>query len=549
MSALTDRLLELVPDLRLHREVDDDREVMIYGSPGTGKSTSLIKILDAHIQAGLPMDQMLVNAFTRNATAELRRRLSSQYGITDIEMSWVRTIHSSCFNLLQLRPEQTVSMHLLKEFGEASGYRFQGVLSQRNIDDPYAVGSIQTFGDWCYTAEELRRALLLTPAQIVTKLRHANPTDTAWGEKEAAHFSQSYAGWKKDGGMVDFADMLELVLAHRLRPPVRWIFLDECQDLTPAQWSVVSMWKEGAERLLAWGDVDQSIFSWAGSLPSEVWNRPGHQLFLSHSYRLSSVVHAEAQRIIRRIPAAERAPEGWTPHYTGGVVDRLFGWADRPEGGEDLAQRITASGDASWLMLVRNRAFAEPIRNVLTDAAIPFRDRTSMAGIPKADSPRGQAIKVAADLHAGRVVRGGTLRLLMRQVYAGQWDNDKTSWGRSYSLVDLIEAGAQPRLVQEIATDPLGAIRMEPHERAYLKRVARRSGLDALLAVPCVEVSTIHGAKGEEADHVAVSTSMTRRTYQGYQENHDDEDRVFYVAATRAKKTLTWIVDGQGFRL
>jgi superfamily I DNA/RNA helicase len=43
---------------------------------------------------------------------------------------------------------------------------------------------------------------------------------------------------------------------------------------------------------------------------------------------------------------------------------------------------------------------------------------------------------------------------------------------------------------------------------------------------------------------------MTRRTYAEYQDNPDDENRTFYVAATRARKTLTWIADGsQGFKL
>lgn len=549
MSALTDRLLELLPDLRLHHESDHDREVMIYGSPGCGKTRSLGVILDAHLRAGLPMDQMLVNAFTRNATAELRRRLSTDYGLTDIEMPWVRTIHSTCFQLLQLRPEQTMSMELLRGFGESSGYQFQGVLSQRSLDDPYAVGSVQTFGDWCYITEELRRAMAKTIPEIVAMLRRKNPIGAPWGEREAAAFSESYRDWKRSGGLFDFADMLEVVLRERLRPPVRWVFTDECQDLTPTQWRVIEMWKEGADYLMAFGDVDQSIFAFSGAIPSEVWNRPGHQLYLSHSYRLGSVIHAEARSIIGRIPAAERAPEGFDPHYEGGTVDRLFGWADVPEGGLGLADRIKESGKDTWALLVRNRAYADSIRTVLTEAGIPFKDRTSSAGVPDPNSPRGEAIKVAFELNAGRMVRGGRLSRLIRQVYPGQWENNRTTWNRSYSVVDLVEAGASARITQQLASDPLEAIRMEPYERRYLKRILKQFGSDALSDKPRVQVSTTHSFKGEEADHVAASTSMTRRTYAEYQEDPDPESRVFYVAATRAKQSLTWIVDGQGFRL
>ncbi len=548
MSVLTDRLLSLLPDLKLHREVDDDSEALIAGSPGTGKTRSLNVIVDAHLKAGIPPDQILINAFTRNATQELRRRLASEYGLTDNEMTWVRTIHSSCFRLLQLRPEQTVGGHLLKEFGEESGYKFQGVLNQRSLDDPYSVGSIQTFGDWCYVAEELRRALTLTIPEIVTKLRRKNPTDTQWGEDEATQFLAAYTDFKHQNQLYDFADMLELVLKHRLRPPVKHMFTDESQDMTPAQWRVVDMWKEEADRLFICHDVNQSIFGFSGAVPTELLRRPGHQMYLHHSYRLPSKVHAEAMRIIDRVPLADRAPGDFEPHYEGGSVDRLFGWADAPEGGLTLAQRIVQS-EGSWFLLVRNRVFADHARSILIDAGIAFTDRTSSAGVPSPASPRGHAIGVAMELHAGQVVRAGRLRLLIRQVYPGQWDTDKTVWGRSYSLVDLNQTGASERLVREIVKDPLEAIRMEPYERRYLKQILKRHGATALTEPPRVTISTVHSVKGEESTHVAASLAMTRRTYAEYQDNPDDEHRVAYVAATRAKQSLTWIIDGNGYRL
>ena len=53
-----------------------------------------------------------------------------------------------------------------------------------------------------------------------------------------------------------------------------------------------------------------------------------------------------------------------------------------------------------------------------------------------------------------------------------------------------------------------------------------------------IKVSTIHGIKGGEADHVLLLTDIARRTYDRMEENPDDEHRVFYVAITRARESV-----------
>ena len=59
---------------------------------------------------------------------------------------------------------------------------------------------------------------------------------------------------------------------------------------------------------------------------------------------------------------------------------------------------------------------------------------------------------------------------------------------------------------------------------------------------PNVRISTIHGAKGSEADHVAVFSDMSYKTWDAMMNgNMDDELRTFYVAITRAKTSLTLI--------
>ena len=70
----------------------------------------------------------------------------------------------------------------------------------------------------------------------------------------------------------------------------------------------------------------------------------------------------------------------------------------------------------------------------------------------------------------------------------------------------------------------------------YLRKM-RKNG-EKLNAKPRIELSTIHAAKGGEADNVLLLTDLTQTTMNTYERNPDDENRLFYVGATRTKENL-----------
>jgi len=53
--------------------------------------------------------------------------------------------------------------------------------------------------------------------------------------------------------------------------------------------------------------------------------------------------------------------------------------------------------------------------------------------------------------------------------------------------------------------------------------------------VPRIKLSTIHGAKGGEADNVVLFTDLTTAALK---ERGDDIHRVFYVGVTRTRQNL-----------
>jgi superfamily I DNA/RNA helicase len=70
----------------------------------------------------------------------------------------------------------------------------------------------------------------------------------------------------------------------------------------------------------------------------------------------------------------------------------------------------------------------------------------------------------------------------------------------------------------------------------YIRRM-RENG-EKLNSSPRITLSTIHGVKGGEQDNVVLLTDLSRNTQINYEKNPDDENRLFYVGATRTKTHL-----------
>ena len=61
---------------------------------------------------------------------------------------------------------------------------------------------------------------------------------------------------------------------------------------------------------------------------------------------------------------------------------------------------------------------------------------------------------------------------------------------------------------------------------------------EKITQTPRITLSTIHGAKGGEADNVLLLPDITKSALDNNDINPDELHRLFYVAVTRAKKSL-----------
>lgn len=139
---------------------------------------------------------------------------------------------------------------------------------------------------------------------------------------------------------------------------------------------------------------------------------------------------------------------------------------------------------------------------------------------------RGDAVSVASARKALEFIQSGTGIKRGNKKLAGYQDEDMVTMQSLREREGLI--------TDKIWHESMERIPMP--DRLYMVR-CRRNG-ERFSVPPRVRVDTIHASKGGEAERVVLMTDMAPRTWSESREAPDDEARVFYVGATRAREEL-----------
>lgn len=256
-----------------------------------------------------------------------------------------------------------------------------------------------------------------------------------------------------------------------------------------------------------------SLYRWGGADPLGMMKfeaKHGPECtILGQSYRIPSSVHTCATKILTYIK--DRKDVRYLPRDFAGVVRRHESYATipTPVHGEDV------------LFLYRNHSLRVECERMLIDLGLPYDVESGKPGyfqLPLARAYRSLCKAVAEWKKSGEHrLRVSELSNLVKHcpTYRSKIEKGDMSF----------TAGRKP---SQLLTG-------SPDQMQYIVSVATKYGMDA---TPTIRLSTIHGAKGREADRVVLLNSMSFRTMESSVIDPDSEARTFYVGVTRAKKTL-----------
>lgn len=511
----------------------------IFGPPGTGKTTTLLGVVEGHLEDGVPPERIAFVSFTRKAAEEARDRAVRRFGYDRKRFKWFRTIHSLALATLELTADSVmkdadwdaVNVMLPSMLRVSAGSEFVPLhtRTQKTVGDValFYIGKARLEGrDW-------ETYYSVIPARV----RKHELTESAY-----LRVGRVVNDYKSDRGLIDFTDMLELALEQSDPLNIDVAIVDEAQDLSRVQWLLLEKLFSRCTRIYMAGDDDQAIYRWAGADVTEFLARARESdelRVLERSYRLPSTVFVVAENIIGRV-VGDRQQKRWQPRDDVGRVEYF-----------SELKTVPLESPGSWYLLSRAQLHQWRIASVLRELGLSYTTH----GRPNVDAGEMQGLLAYNRLHRGQPVEGreiAPLYAILRDEAlvnrAARDSVDDVDPGRTYTRADLErEVGFNPgiRLPLFYGQQLLPPLTLRPQRcLLYYRYFLRCKSMGAdYFAPPRHHIDTMHGVKGGEADHVVLLADTTRTISEEQslsQIVRDDEHRVFYVGATRAKQSL-WI--------
>lgn len=477
---------------------------IILGPPGTGKTSTLLGLLEEELDRGTEPERIGFFTFTKQAVKEGKTRAMDRFEVSQRDLRYFRTLHSLCFLQLGLSKESVVGSRDLRELNEKLNLRLSGSL---NTEEGH-ISSISR-DDRLLFIENLARM-----RQVPLESQWQEVDDSVgWFELE--RFAKGLTLFKKSKLLIDYTDMLQMFLDRGVAPKLDVMFVDEAQDLSPLQWAVVRKLCDSADRIYIAGDDDQAIYRWAGADVEYLIRNSKDAMVLKQSYRIPSSVHTVANRCINQV--GSRVHKTWLPRSHPGMVR----W--------EASYESINMEQGDWLVLARTNYLLEGIEDHCRSEGWFFQNkqRPSISEKKVRGVHSWEKLRRGEDIPISELVNVLNFIKVRVPTSLEVLDFDK--------YISFEEARKHvPSLSSQYWYDIFDGVSVK--ERSYIRAMLRRG--EKITKNPRIRLSTIHAAKGGEATNVILLTDLSTRVYNSYQKNPDDESRVFYVGLTRAKENL-----------
>jgi len=514
--------------------------VCVIAGAGTGKTRVITHRIAYAVAAGVTdPSKTLALTFTARAAGEMRARLR-QLGVPNAA---ARTFHSAALKQLMYFWPYSFGGPFPKLLTSKAGFLSEAMNRSDTVLVPGAatLREISSEIEWAKALETAPDEYVEAALASTRTLRIPNGKPDRDNYFEIAKVYQAYETLKHEERVIDFEDVLLLTVGmleedrdvrERIRDQYRYFTVDEYQDVSPLQQRLLNLWLGNREEICVVGDSAQTIYSFAGASSSFLLGFtqrfPQAQVVkLTRGYRSTPEIIELANSILKG-SSENTNHELVSMNERGGELE-VQGYADSRSEAQAVVDRIEqlVSTGAKIAILARTNSQLDPFEAALKARNIETQLKSSERFFDRVDVR-----------DAMRTIRSASVLPA-----EGDWVAELASALKPFGEADYIRAFLT--LALELKAGGLDG----PHAlRAFLRELEDRAEQNNPPTLPGVVLSTLHGAKGLEWEHVfLVGLSEGALPYEPYAANNpnlpgigaaalEEERRLFYVGITRAKR-------------
>lgn len=517
--------------------------VRVLAGAGTGKTRTLTHRIAHGVATGVyAPERVMALTFTTRAAGELRGRLRA-LGAGGVA---ARTFHATALAQLSFFWPQLVGGRLPEILPGKARLLGQAAESLRIRVDTAALRDLAAEIEW----RKVRRI----PLEEYARLAASRALPPGLTVETVVELQQRYEDLKDERRRLDFEDVLlatagmidtERRVAEQVREQYRFFVVDEYQDVSPLQQELLELWLGPRTDLCVVGDASQTIYSFAGASSDYLLGFPSRYpdatlVQLESNHRSTPAILGSANRLMRGRPGALElvAVDGdaASPEPT---VTRWDTDADEARGVADAVAEQLAVGvpPERIAVLYRVNAQAAVFEAALADRGIGSRQLggtrffeldsvkravLELTSLARTGSPKGLYETVTdVALSIGWTVQPPESQGAVRE-----------RWEALGALVDLADRAPDGTTLA-----------------AFVAELQERQASQHEPTVSSVVLSTLHGAKGLEWDHVhlaGLSEGLLPISHAKGFDAVDEERRLLYVGITRARRSLAlhWAAEG-----